>query len=115
MFVLLTSRASSKMRYVGSKIRSLEPCVRFRGHIFNAIIMKLGQDVCLDESRTSPKMVHAGSKTKLLGHILEKPCEHSRSHIFSQIIMNLGQNVCLVEISDELKNASCRSGQKLGH
>ena len=38
---------------VGSKIRSLgqileKPCVRSRGHIFNPIIMKRCQNVCLD-------------------------------------------------------------------
>ena len=43
------------MGYVGSKTRSpgqiLEkPCVRSRGHIFSRILMKVGQDVCLDIS-----------------------------------------------------------------
>ena len=41
------------MGHVGSKTRSLgqmleKPCVRSRGHIFSLIIMKLGQNVCLD-------------------------------------------------------------------
>ena len=40
--------------HVGSKIRSLgqileKPYVRFRGHIFSLIIIKLGQNVCLGE------------------------------------------------------------------
>ena len=44
---------SSKMGHVGSKTKSpgqmLEkPCVRSRGHIFFRILMKVGQDVCLD-------------------------------------------------------------------
>ena len=43
---------SSKMGYVGSKTRSPgqiveKPCVRFRGHIFSPIVIKLDQHVCL--------------------------------------------------------------------
>ena len=42
------------MGHVGSKTRSLgqfleTPCVCPRGHIFHPIIMKLGQNVCLDD------------------------------------------------------------------
>ena len=42
------------MGHVGSKTRSpgqiLEkPSVRSRGHIFSWILMKVGQDVCLDD------------------------------------------------------------------
>ena len=42
------------MGHVGSKTRSLghiseKPCVCSRGHIFSLIIMKLGQNVCLDK------------------------------------------------------------------
>ena len=42
------------MGHVGSKFRLLgqilgKPCVRYRGQIFSLIIMKLGQNVCLDE------------------------------------------------------------------
>ena len=45
---------SWKLGHVGSKTRSLgqileKPCVRSRDHIFSPIIMKLGQNVCLDE------------------------------------------------------------------
>ena len=41
-------------RQLGSKTRSLgqileKPCVRSKGHIFNPIVMKLDQNVCLDE------------------------------------------------------------------
>ena len=43
-----------KMGHVGSKTRSQEQdlektCVCPRGHMFSPIIMKLGQNVCLDE------------------------------------------------------------------
>ena len=46
---------SSKMDCFGSKTRSLsqileKPCVCSRGHIFRLIIMKLGQNICLDET-----------------------------------------------------------------
>ena len=42
------------MGHVGSKTRSLgqiseKPSVRSRGHIFSWILMKVGQDVCLDD------------------------------------------------------------------
>ena len=42
------------MGHVGSKTRSLdqmldELCVRSRGHVFSPIIMKLGQNFCLDK------------------------------------------------------------------
>ena len=54
MFVWMISRMSSKMGHVGSKTRSPgqilgKPCVRSRGHIFSRILMKVGQDVCLDD------------------------------------------------------------------
>ena len=43
-----------KMRHVGSRTKSLgqileNRCVHFRGHIFCLIIIKLGQNVYLDE------------------------------------------------------------------
>ena len=45
---------SLKIGHVRSKPRSLgqildKPCVRSRGHIFSPIVMKLNQNVCLDE------------------------------------------------------------------
>ena len=45
---------SLKIGCVGSKTRSLgqileKPCVHSKGHIFRPIIMKRGQNVCLDE------------------------------------------------------------------
>ena len=90
------------MGHLGSKTRSLgqileKPCVCSRGHIFSLIIMKLGQNLCLDESETSVKMGQVGSKTRSLGQVLEKPCVSCRGHIFSSIIMKLGQNICLVK------------------
>ena len=32
-----------------SSVLNFLPCVRFRGHSFGQILMKVGQDVCLDE------------------------------------------------------------------
>ena len=55
----------------------------------------------------SLKMGHVGSKTRLLGQILDKPCVLSRGHIFSPIIMKLGQNVCHDEISHRFENGLC--------
>ena len=90
------------MGRVGSKTRSLgqileKPCVCSRGHIFSPIIMKLGQNLCLDEILAKFENGHVGSKTWSRGQILEKPCVCSRGHIFSRIMMKPGQNVCLDE------------------
>ena len=53
MFVSVKSRTSSKLTHMGLKTTSLgqileKPCVHSRGHIFSPILMKLGQNVCLD-------------------------------------------------------------------
>ena len=78
---------------VGSKTRSLgqileKPCVRSRGHIFSPIIMKLGQNVCLNNILDKfQRFHHVSSITRSLGQILKKPCVHPRGHIFSLIIM----------------------------
>ena len=82
----------SVMRRASSVVPFLS-FVRSRGHIFSLIIMKFGQNVCLDETSDDP----VGSKKRSLGQILEKPCVRSRGHISSLIIMKLGQNVCLDE------------------
>ena len=54
MCVLIKSQMSSKLGNVRSKTRPLgqileKRCVGSRGHIFSPIIMKLGQNVCLDK------------------------------------------------------------------
>ena len=54
MSVLMKSWTSSKMGHLESKTRTLgqileKPCVCSGGHIFNPIIMKLGQNVILGE------------------------------------------------------------------
>ena len=99
------------MGHVWSKNRSLcqileKPCACARGHIFSPIIMKLGQNVCLDDMNI--KMGHVGSKTRSPGQMLEKHCVHFRGHMFSPIIIKLGQNVCLDEISEDYKHGSRR-------
>ena len=109
MFVLMKSQTSLKLCHVGSKTRTLgriseKPCVRSRGQIFIPIIIKLGQNVCLDEISDELKIGLVRSKTR---SNLRKPCVRSRGHIFSPIIMNFRQNVCLDEIWDELENGSC--------
>ena len=75
------------MGHVGSKTRSLgqileKPCVRSRGHIFSWILMKVGQDVCLDDISDKIENGSCGSKTRSLGQMLEKPFVGSRGHIF---------------------------------
>ena len=54
MFVLMISRSSSKLEHLGSKTRSpgqisVKSCYHSSGLIFQAIIMNLAQNVCLDE------------------------------------------------------------------
>ena len=58
---------SLKLGHVGSKTRSLgqileKPCVRSRGHIFSPILMKLGQNVCLDKMLNEFKLDLCGVK-----------------------------------------------------
>ena len=83
------------------------PCIRSRGHIFSPIIMKLGQNVCLDVISDKFENGLCWVKNRSLGQILEKPCVCSTGQIFSPVIMKLGQNVCLDEILDEFENGSC--------
>ena len=83
----MKSWTSVKKGHFESKTKSLgqmveKPCVCSRGHIFSPIIMKLSQNVCLDEIW---KIGHVGSKTRSLGKILEKPCVRCTSHIFSRL------------------------------
>ena len=72
IFVLMKSLKASKMGHVGSKARSLgqifeKPFVCSRGHNFSPIIMKLGQNVCLDKISDKLNIGHVGSKTRSLG------------------------------------------------
>ena len=53
MFAVMKSGTNMKMVHVRSRTSSLgqileKLCVRSRFHIFSPIIMKLGQNVCLD-------------------------------------------------------------------
>ena len=60
------------------------------------VIQSLGNYVrkfVLIISRSSLKLAHVGSKTRLLGQILGKPCVHSRVHSFISSVMKLCQNV----------------------
>ena len=99
------------MGHVRSKTRSLgqiseKPYVHSRGHIFSLIIMKHGQNVCLDKISDRFENGSCWVKTRSLVQILDKPYVCSRSHIFSPIIMKLGKDVCLEEISDVFENGS---------
>ena len=54
MFVMMISRSSSKLEHLESKTRSpgqirVKSCYHSSGHIFQAIIMNLAQNVFLDE------------------------------------------------------------------
>ena len=52
--VLMKFQMSSKIGHIGLKTWSLgqileKPCVCSRGHIFSPIIMKFGQNICIDK------------------------------------------------------------------
>ena len=100
------------MGHVGSKTRSLgqilhKPRVRCRCHIFSPIIIKISQDVCLDEIWDESKHWSCLIKNYVAWSNLRKTMLHSRGHIFSQIIMKPGQNVCLDQVLDEFEIGSC--------
>ena len=87
------------MGHVRSKTRTLgqileKICVHSRGHIFNPIIMKLGQNILLDEISDVFKNGTCQVKSRSLCQMLEKTYVCSRGHIFNPIIMKLDQNVC---------------------
>jgi hypothetical protein len=48
----MISKSSLNMNHIGSKMRShcsnrKKPCQHSSGHIFDSLVMKLGQDACL--------------------------------------------------------------------
>ena len=59
-------------------------------------------------SRSGSKLGHGGSKTRLLGQILEKPCVHSKRHSFDPKFMKFCQIV-------NHHNVWVMLDQKLGH
>ena len=67
------------------------------------------------KSRSNLKLGHFGSKTRMLGQILEKPCVHSRGHSFDPKFMKLCQNVrMLIPIISRSSLKQVLFGQKLG-
>ena len=99
---LFQSNTSLNIGHVGSKNRAQgqileKPCICCRGHIVSLVHMKLGQNVCLDETSDEFENRLCRVENRSLGHILEKPIVRFRSHIFSLILMKLGQSVCLLK------------------
>ena len=76
MFVLMISR--SDLGYVGSKTRSpghsVKPCKHSSGHIYEAVIMNLVQNVCLDDFWVKFETGSFGIKTRSPGQIKGRPC-----------------------------------------
>ena len=85
---LILNHVESKTRSVGHILE--KPFVRSRGHIFSPILMKLGQNVCLDKISDEFEIGSVESKTRSLGKMLEKPFIHYRGHIFSPILLKNG-------------------------
>ena len=112
MFVLIKSQTCKKMGHVWSKTRSLgqildKPCVCSRGLIFCPLIIKLVENVCLDEFLDEFENGSCWVKKRSLGQILEKLSVRSKGHFLYSIIMKLVENVCLDEVSHEFKKKSC--------
>ena len=102
----MKSQTTSKSRLVGLKARSLDQilekhCAHSRGRIFRPLIVKLGQNVCLDE--ISDKFENVGSKTRSVIQNLEKHYVSCRGYIFSPIIIKLCQNFCLYNLGQVCK------------
>ena len=75
------------MGHIGSKTRSLgqkleNPCLHSRSHFFSMILMKLGQNGCLNDILDVCKWVMLGQKLSH-GQILEKPYKCFRGKVFS--------------------------------
>ena len=62
-------------------------CLRSRGHIFSQIIMKCGQNFCLEEISDEFENGSCWAKTRSLGQISETLCVRFRGQIFSPIIL----------------------------
>ena len=54
--------------------------------------MKLLQNVNCHQSKSSSKLCHVGSRTRLLGQIIEDPFVYSRGHSFDPKFMKLCEN-----------------------
>ena len=75
--------------------------------------MKLGQNVCLEETQTSSKMGHVGSKTRSLDQILEKTlCMLKRPHF--RFDTHETWSKCLLRLNFERVRKWVMRGQKLG-
>ena len=79
MFASIKSWTSLEMGHVGSKSRPLSKilekyCVRSGDLNLVQILIELGQNVCLDDTRMSMKVSHVGSTTRSLGRIIESQC-----------------------------------------
>ena len=82
-----------------------KPCVRSRGQIFSPIIMKLCQNVGLDEISNDLEYGSCRVKNQVTTSNLRKAL--CRGHIFSLIIIKLDQLVCPDEISHKFENGPC--------
>ena len=100
MFVLTISRPSSNMGYVGSKTRSPgqilgNSCLHSRGQICDLILIKLSQNVCLDNIQAKFEYGSFRIKNQVTSSNLRKfLCILQWPH-FDPILMKFDQNVCL--------------------
>ena len=57
--------------------------------------------------RSKFEMCYVASKTRSLGHILEKPCVHSKRHSFDPKFMEVCQKVNHHNIEVKFETGSC--------
>ena len=115
----MKSWMSLKMSHVRSKTMSLgqileKPCVRSRDHIFSLIIMKIGQNVCLDV--ISDKFENGSCEVKNLvtrWNVRKTLCTLLRPH-FQSDYHETGSE-CLSWWNLRQIWVWVMSGQKLGH
>ena len=98
---------------MGSKTRSQGqikkmPCGRCTSNISYQIALKIGQNVCLNETLDESEFESPGV-IKSIGQIKELPYGRSRGHISCSTVLKFDWNVwnvCLVEILDEFELGS---------
>ena len=94
MFDLMILQSSLNMDHIKSKTRSigqisLKPCSASRGSIVALIIMKLYQNVCLDDILVEFEYRSCRVKIRSLGKISLKYLLLLRGHSFASILMKL--------------------------
>ena len=114
MFVTMKKRTGVKAGHVRSKARSFgqifeKSCVLSSRHSFDAICLKLCQNVCHNEILDKFESGLCRVKNRSLDQFLEKLCIHSRGHSFDPNFMKLVRMFIAIKSRSHLKMGSIRS------